>query len=154
MNMSCKHCSQKGKVRKNFTLLWEKELNSAPFSVAPYFNLLSRFGIWKEKEMTGLPGKNWIQKCHFGNFSILAKWQFWNYVWNSKKNFGRKTYFEVLWRWHLQTCPRIHQIQDLGKVLIWQLETFVRMKLWDIEHFPTDFDLRKRCDNKMNQISD
>ena len=36
-----------------------------------------------------------------------------------------------------------------AKVAIRQLETFGRMKLWDVEHFPTDFDLRKRRDNKM-----
>ena len=24
-----------------------------------------------------------VQKCHFGNFSILAKWHFWTRAWNS-----------------------------------------------------------------------
>ena len=26
----------------------------------------------------------WVQKCHFGNFSILPKWHFWTRAWNSK----------------------------------------------------------------------
>ena len=25
-----------------------------------------------------------VQKCHFGNFSFLAKWHFWTRAWNSK----------------------------------------------------------------------
>ena len=25
----------------------------------------------------------WVQKCHFGNFSALAKWHFLIHVWNS-----------------------------------------------------------------------
>ena len=25
-----------------------------------------------------------VQKCHFGNFSILPKWHFWTRAWNSK----------------------------------------------------------------------
>ena len=25
-----------------------------------------------------------VQKCHFGNFSILPKWHFWNRAWNSR----------------------------------------------------------------------
>ena len=25
-----------------------------------------------------------VQKCHFGNFSILPKWHFWTCAWNSK----------------------------------------------------------------------
>ena len=31
---------------------------------------------------------------------------------------------------------------------------FGKVKLWAVEHFWTDFDLRKRRDNKMDQISD
>ena len=26
----------------------------------------------------------WVQKCHFGNFSILPKWHFWTRAWNLK----------------------------------------------------------------------
>ena len=26
----------------------------------------------------------WVQKCHFGNFSILPKWHFWTCAWNLK----------------------------------------------------------------------
>ena len=31
---------------------------------------------------------------------------------------------------------------------------FGKVKLWAVEHFWIDFDLRKRRDNKMDQISD
>ena len=31
---------------------------------------------------------------------------------------------------------------------------FGKVKLWAVEHFWTDFDLRKRRDKKMDQISD
>ena len=34
----------------------------------------------------------WVQKCHFGNFSILPKWHFWSRAWHSKF-FLPKTFF-------------------------------------------------------------
>ena len=52
---------------------------------------------------------------------------------------------EIMLVWNL----RITFINPRIKVPIRELETFVRMKLWDVEHFTTDFDLRKRRDNKM-----
>ena len=59
-----------------------------------------------------------VQKCHFGNFSILPKWHCWTHAWNSKICFGQKTSFEAFWKCHIQeifiTFSRVRQIQDLG----------------------------------------
>ena len=62
----------------------------------------------------------WVQKCHFGNFSILfAKMALLNPSMKYKSYFGQKTSFEGLWKCHILkisiTCPRVRQIQDLGK---------------------------------------
>ena len=60
-----------------------------------------------------------VQKCHFGNFSILPKWHFWTRAWNSKKKFAKITHFKALWKCHLKkifiTFSRVRQIQDLGQ---------------------------------------
>ena len=34
-----------------------------------------------------------VQKCHFGNFSILPKWHFWTCAWNSKKILAKSILF-------------------------------------------------------------
>ena len=56
----------------------------------------------------------WVEKCHFGNFSISPKWHFWTHAWNLKFFFGQKHSFEALWKWQLEkifiTCPRVRQI--------------------------------------------
>ena len=63
--------------------------------------------------------KKFLNFMHGFKSAILAIFQFWQngtfepmYV--IQKFFGRKIYFEVLWRWHLQkiflTCPRVSQI--------------------------------------------
>ena len=61
-----------------------------------------------------------------GPWDMLPFWQFFNAgkmallnpCMEFKNFFGRKAFFEGLWRWHLQkiflTCPRVQQIQDLG----------------------------------------
>ena len=57
-------------------------------------------------------------KVPFWQFFNSGKMALLNPCMEFKIFFGRKTFFEVLWRWHLQkiflTCPKVHQIQDLG----------------------------------------
>ena len=38
----------------------------------------------------------WVQKCHFGNFSILAKWYFWTHAWNSKTKLPKDFFWSII----------------------------------------------------------
>ena len=44
-----------------------------------------------------------------------------------------------------QTTTKVPSLKEVN---------FGKVKLWAVEHFWTDFDLRKRRDKKMDQISD
>ena len=37
-----------------------------------------------------------VQKCHFGNFSLLAKWHFWTFTWNSKIFFAKALFWSIM----------------------------------------------------------
>jgi hypothetical protein len=69
-----------------------------------------------------------VQKCHFGNFSILPK-----PVHKIPIFFGQKTSFEALRKCHLQkifiTFSRVSQIQDLGQSK-YKLRLFSKRTHW------------------------
>ena len=61
----------------------------------------------------------WVQKCHFGNFSVLPKYHFWTRAWNSKFFLAKRLLLRALWKCHIQNisipCSRVRQIHDLGQ---------------------------------------
>ena len=103
-------------------VLWEQKIK--PFLKSGPQTHFFRSFKWDSSKMVAYVltvGENTKRKRHgyrqngFKS-AILAISQFWQ---NGKFVFGWKTSFEALWRWHLQkislTCPRVSQIQDLGK---------------------------------------
>ena len=63
-----------------------------------------------------------------------------------------KGFFSMAPCWLMQ----IFQIFEFCSAKVPRLKevNFGKVKLWDVEHFPTDFDLRKGRDKKMDQIFD
>ena len=58
-----------------------------------HFHNVSKEYFWPQK----IKFHAWVQKCHFGNFSVLPKWHFWTcfYFWRKLKT--PKRHFEVNW---------------------------------------------------------